>query len=167
MIEEDAREKKRQLKASLVEDLLESYPGDEARQNELRKPVRDAVEFVLEKVQRGGTIEVRVIPPSEEETEGEVVPGLGTVRDMQERGRAMSGVSSEEGLFLTRGTIALLRSVAEAEVEEEEEENAETGEEGGRAVVDDEAPPEERLPADEDVGDADGDEQGEGAGEGR
>lgn len=139
MIERDARDSLNERKDELVEDLLDRYPGNRGRANEIRMPLREAVDFVVEKAREGGTIEVRVIPPRDEEDDEEVSPGLGNLRDMQRRGRVMAG-DRGEGLQLPRDTVELLRAAAGPDEDEEAEE--------------DEAP----------AGDGDGDEAPERAG---
>lgn len=71
------------------ENLLKKYDGDPGRQNEIEQGLGKSLQYLLNRMSEGAEFEVRVLKPSEAEEDDEIGPGLGTVEELQRRGRAM------------------------------------------------------------------------------
>lgn len=117
------------------DEVMEFAPDDigEGRRNELRKPVKDALEYLADLIDRGGNFEVTVLLPPDgkpEEEEDVDVRGWTSFRELYQQGGAMARFKHAD-----RKILGMDRAAELPEGEADEDEIAE----GEREDWDDEA----------------------------
>lgn len=135
-IEEDVQATTQAEAEELVEDVLTSYEGDEARRNELRTGLRNAVQYLIKQLRRGTKIQVRVVtsPTDPDEEEEEIYPGLGTLSDLEDLGALMSETRSGDRQVAGNG-VELIPELTR-QLPEDEEAQEENGDEEGEGEAD-------------------------------
>jgi hypothetical protein len=69
-----------------AEEIVANYAGEEGRKNELRNSLNGALELMLQRVERGMTVEIRLIPPPSAAAEQAEAADAGTTAKFEELG---------------------------------------------------------------------------------
>lgn len=127
-IEEEVQSYTEKQRNQTADELLELYPeDDEGRRREIRTGLRNAMKYLIQSIQEGCEFEVRVIPPTSEEEDEEIEPGLGNLRAMKERGRAMADESDMKKLA-GRGLRLIESEGSETNDDEDEDSDSDDAE---------------------------------------